>query len=121
MRLLAEPDELPAPVVDEVVRVEAVEPARNGEAHELRPGEEPHGGGLLGGHRRPVGRREVERVVDVHVADPERCEIGEVKGHRCRRAALVRLEVDGRAEVMPARLGEHEREPRVLGRSASPP
>src|SRR5690348_9543378 len=36
VRLLAQPDELPASVVDEVVRVEAVEPAGGREAHELR-------------------------------------------------------------------------------------
>src|SRR5438874_6305080 len=50
VRLLAQADELPASVVDEVVRVEAVEPAGGCEAHELRPREEPHRDRLLRGH-----------------------------------------------------------------------
>src|SRR5438477_2047665 len=71
MRLGAQPHELPPAVVDEVIRVEAVEAARHGESDELRPREGPSRRRPPRRPPRPVGRGEIARVVDVDVADPE--------------------------------------------------
>src|SRR5207302_1864307 len=59
MRLLAEPDELVGAVVDEVVRVEAVEACGRRKADELRAREEAKRRGELRPHGGPVGRRDV--------------------------------------------------------------
>src|SRR5664279_4640489 len=115
MGLVAKPDELRRAVVDEVVGVEAVEEPGGCEADELRAREEVKRSRKLWPQRRPVGRREVARVVDEDVPHAECRDVFDVEQDRRGRAARVRLEVDGNLEVMAPRGGDDARKARVFG------
>src|SRR5665213_3137530 len=82
MGLVAEPGEFRRAVVDEVVRIEAVEEPGGCEADELRAREEVNRCRKLRPQRRPVGRREVARVVDEDVPHAERRDAAMRPGRR---------------------------------------
>src|SRR2546426_223726 len=119
--LQAQPRELRARVVEEIVGVEAVEMARRGEADERRPREHAQRRWSAGAQGSPVGRGEVTRVVDVDIANAERRDVREVVADRRRRAVLIRLEVDRDLKLVFPRRREHQRQPLVLQGATAPP
>jgi hypothetical protein len=77
VRRLADPLEVAAAPVEDVVGVDPVEMGGSRMSDEGGLGEELHAGDALA-ERRPVRIRDVERVVDVEAPDPERSQVLEV-------------------------------------------